>query len=422
MITIQGYTDEDIKFLINNYQAKTNKQLAKELNKTYGSIQNAARKLNLIKQPHKAWSSEEDEYLIKHYIDMTSEELAKKLNRTISSINARRDALGLIRNATWSDDEVAFLIKNYINMEHSEIAQKLNRTESAVRAKCFDLNLYKKEKPWEEWEIVYIRDHYCEMSKNAIAEKLNRTPSAIGLKASRMGLKKYPYYCNYHYFDIIDTEEKAYWLGFMTADGWISQNKKTGAGAIGIELQYSDIGHLRKFNKSIQGNYKITDRWRSCEISSRDKETLHHTCVIRVYSRKMYDSLCACGLSQDKSYIVKFPDIEPHLVRHYIRGYFDGDGCFSVSNNHLNVKFVTVSYNYFQDLSNYLNSLGLQLRCFNELNEFGTMVYYTEIRYNKDKLLFLDYIYKDSNIYLDRKHKKYLKAKSIYSTRVGLAS
>jgi metal-sulfur cluster biosynthetic enzyme len=422
MIAIKGYTEEELNYIENNFVNQTVKQLANHLGKTYGSITNALRKMNLIKQPHKPWSKEEDDYLIEHYIDMTSEELANKFGRTVHSINARRDDLGLIRNATWSDDEVAFLINNYLTMEHCEIGKALNRTQGAVTAKCFELGLYKKELPWEQWEIDYIKDNYQEMTKNEIAEILNRSPSAIGLKASRMGFKKYPYYCNYHFFDVIDSEEKAYWLGFLTADGWISKNEETGSGCVGIELQYGDIDHLKKFNKSIEGNYQITDRWRPCLLSTSDKEKKHHTCVIRIFSIKMYEDLCRLGFSENKSYDVQMPNIDPSLLRHYIRGYFDGDGCLYVSNNHLTVKFVTASENYFNNLVNLLAKLDINVRCAQKTNEYNTIMYYIDIRFNKDKLKFLDYIYENSNISLDRKYKKYLKAKSIYGARVGLAS
>lgn len=421
MITIKGYTDEDLNYIKENFSNQTAKQLADHLGKTYGSIKNAIRKMNLVKQPHKPWSKKEDEYLIEHYIDMTSEELAKKFNRTIHSINARRDDLGLIRNATWSDDEVAFLIENYLSMEHSEIGKRLNRTQGAITAKCFDLGLYKKELPWEEWEINFLKNNYHEMTKNEISEILNRSPSAIGLKASRMGIKKFPYHCNYHYFDVIDSEEKAYWLGFLTADGWISKNNKTGSGVTGIELQYNDIEHLKKFNKSIEGNYKITDRWKNCQPST-NKDKLSHTCVIRVFSVIMYNTLINLGFSNNKTYDVGMPLIDDKLLRHYIRGYFDGDGCLSVSNSHLSVKFVTASNNYYNNLIDLLINLDIDIRCTQEINEYNTTMYSIEIRFNEDKLKFLQYIYKDCTIFLERKYKKYLKAQRIYSPRVRPAS
>lgn len=423
MIKIKGYTENDIVYIKENFATMTNKDIAKNLDKKPESIKYVANKLGLIKQPHKFWNIEEDNFLKEHYIDMSSEEIAKILNRTVASINARRDDLHLIKHDSWSDNELSFLKNNYLNMTHLEIGEKLGRSESAVRAKCFELDLYKKELPWEEWELNFVKDNYMEMATKEIAEILDRSPSAIGLKASRMGMKKYPYYCDYHYFDEIDTEEKAYWLGFIASDGWISKNEKNNSGAIGIELQYGDIGHLRKFNKSIGGNYQITDRWRSCSISTHP-EKLNHMCCIRIFSIKMYDSLEKLGLSKDKSYTVGIPDLREDLLRHYLRGYFDGDGCFCLSNKSFDISYITASEKMASDIIDSLSKIGIIIHDNTYKTEYGTIMHRPEIYKNSEKIKFLDWIYKDSSVYLDRKYKKYLKAKQKYDTPndLGLAS
>ena len=46
-------------------------------------------------------------------------------------------------------------------------------------------------------------------------------------------------------FETIDTEEKAYWLGFMYADGYIGASRYS----VGINLSLKDIDHLKKFCK-----------------------------------------------------------------------------------------------------------------------------------------------------------------------------
>lgn len=307
-------------------------------------------------------------------------------------------------------------------MTHAEIGKILNRTEGAVRAKCFDLNLYKKELPWEEWELNYVKDNYMNMQTREISEYLNRTPNAVKLKAERMGYKKYPYSCDYHYFDNIDTEEKAYWLGFLTADGWISKSNKTGAGVVGIELQYGDIKHLKKFNKSISGNYRITDRWKTCDLSNNtDKK--NHMCCIRIYSIKMYEDLEIIGFTNNKSYDFCIPVIDDSLIRHYIRGYFDGDGCLCLSNKSFGVSFITASLRFKDSLLKVLNGNGFYPKDYSYISDYNnTPMYRPEFTKNSERLRFLDWIYSDSTIYLDRKYKKYLKAKEKYDSLNGLAS
>ena len=415
MIKIKGYTNEELEYIKNNYGVMTVQQLSEKLNKTYNSIYNAVRKLGIKKQIHKQWTEEENNYLKENYLYMTNEEMSKILKRTFNSISAQMDRLNLIRNKAWSKEEEEYLKNNFINMTHKEIGEILGRTEQAVRAKCFDLNLYKMEVPWSDYELTFLKENYKEMTNKEIAKILNRTENAIHLQGSRMGIKKYPYTCDYHYFDQIDTEEKAYWLGFLTADGWINKSGKTNSCAIGIEIQYKDLEHLKKFNKSIHGNYKITDRWRECNISKyKDRKT--HSCIIRIYSTNMYNSLCDLGFNENKSFSAKMPNIEDDLIRHYIRGYFDGNGTLCFTNKSFKVGFTTASKHFNCDLLKLLKIKGFNIIEFNYVNEFGTTIYSPNIERIKDKIKFLDWLYKDSNIYLDRKYKKYLKIKKKYIT------
>lgn len=413
MITIKNYCEDEIQFIIDNYQNMTVAEIASKLNKTNGSISNAARKLGLVKQPHKEWTNEEIEYLKHNYGILSVKEISKTLNRTAPSINACAQKLQLYKDVPWTQNDEEYLRKNFTELTHAEMATILHRTEGAVRAKCFDLDLYKKELPWTKEDLDFIRDHYMEMPTSDIAKLLNRTTNAIKLKAGRMGYKKYPYYCDYTFFEHIDTEEKAYWLGFLTADGWISKNNQTGSGCVGIELQYGDIEHLQKFNKSLRGNYKISDRWKTCSISTnKDKE--NHMCVLRIFSITMYNTLINLGFTSTKSFDSYIPHIPKELIRHYIRGYFDGDGCFAVSNNYLSISFCTASDALSHDIINVLQKEGITLVDYPNVTEYNTLIHRPTINRIKDKIMFLSYIYKDAKIYLDRKYKKYLKAQRIY--------
>lgn len=415
-----NYSNEEINYIKEHFSIMTIKQIAENLNKSAGSIEYTIRKPGLKKQIHKTWSENELDFLKEHYMTMTNTEIAKQLNRSFNSISAILDKLGLVREKTWTLEEEDYLKQHFMEFTHEEIGKYLHRTAGAVTAKCFELSLYKKELPWTDDEIDYVRQHYMEMSKKEISEVLNRTENAIGLQASRIGMKKSPYYCDYHYFDIINTEEKAYWLGFLTADGWISKNKNSNSCAIGIELQYGDKEHLKNFNKSLSGNYKITDRWRKCPISTTDK--VNHTCCIRIYSQIMYDSLINLGFSNDKSYSVCIPNIPKNLMRHYIRGYFDGDGCFTCTNRSFRVAFISASKSFIHDIVNVLRDNSIQINEASYISSYDTVMYRPEIHKDSEKIKFLNWIYKDCSIYLDRKYKKYLKAKEKYDTTPSLAA
>lgn len=311
----------------------------------------------------------------------------------------------------WSENEIDILKKNYNKMLFSELSKLLDRTEGALRAKCFDLNLCKKS-PWSQDEIDFVKNNYMEMSTLDIAKILNRTKNAVQIKARRLGLKKYPYTCNYNYFDDISTEEQAYWLGFLFADGWISKNKLSNAGVVGVELQYSDINHLKKFNKSISGNYNITDRWRRCTLGKNINYNKKHLCTLRIFSLTMYNSLEKLGFTNENSYKCKIPQLKENLIKHFIRGFFDGDGCICYTNKTFKVFLDSASIDFINDFLNFLKIYNINYCLSSTINEFNTQIYRIEIYKKIDKVKFLDLLYKDSNIYLDRKYKKYLKIKS----------
>lgn len=416
MIEIKGYTNQDLQFIIDNYATYTVQELSNMLNKSYNSISNAVRKLGLIKQKHNKWTQKEINFLTQNYKTMTSKEMTKYVDHSVDAINSKRDELNLIRDCAWEQHETEFLKDNYLTMTHAEIAKSINRTETAVRAKCFDLQLFKKELPWSESETQFVKDNYMEMPTVELASQLNRSVNAVKLHAQRMGYKKYPYTCDYHYFDTIDTEEKAYWLGFLTADGWISKNEKTNSGAVGIELQYGDIDHLKKFNKSINGNYQITDRWKQCPISTSDTSKKNHMCCIRIFSITMYNTLLQYGFSKDKSYQCSIPKLSDDLLRHYIRGYFDGDGRFGLSNSRLWVGFCTASKLFNDELVKILTDNKIEIKEYTTVSKYDVITYIPEIVSMKYKLKFLDWIYENANIYLDRKYKKYLKSKTTFGT------
>ena len=95
---------------------------------------------------------------------------------------------------------------------------------------------------------------------------------------------------NENFFEDIDTEEKAYWLGFIYADGYIGETN-----SMRIELKLDDKEHLNKLIKAIEGTYTVKDR--------ADK----NTCYLNVNNKKLASDLRAVGLYANKSMTITFP-------------------------------------------------------------------------------------------------------------------
>jgi hypothetical protein len=113
------------------------------------------------------------------------------------------------------------------------------------------------------------------------------------------------------FFHLVDSEEKAYWLGFLYADGNVSGYK------VRITLAVKDIDHLTLFRDALQHTAPIRRFMR--ETGER--------CYFGLTSVEMVQDLHRLGVVENKTFQIGLPSIEQHLMRHFVRGFFDGDGC-----------------------------------------------------------------------------------------------
>jgi hypothetical protein len=118
------------------------------------------------------------------------------------------------------------------------------------------------------------------------------------------------------YFENIDCEGKAYWLGFLMADGYTrigNKNDKT----VNLALQVGDSSRIEAFKLAIGTNKKT-------EVNHYKYR--HDLARLSINSSKMYDDLVKHGCIPRKSLKTVFPDIKIDWYNHFVRGYFDGDG------------------------------------------------------------------------------------------------
>lgn len=217
------------------------------------------------------------------------------------------------------------------------------------------------------------------------------------------------YNLNENYFEQINNEENAYWLGFIYADGFVSHKQLI------IELSSKDNEHLRKFINCLNANYPIK------KIRKNNKEYSR----IEIGSIKLVNDLNKLGCMTKKSLILKFPTLEQvpkNLQIHFMRGYFDGDGTLSVSegyrtrNDCNNKKYhykawcfkVLGTYEFLEEYSKNLNVVQNKILHNNNPNKNSFNLKFG----GKNKINYiLEKLYNNSTIYLDRKYEKYLEFK-----------
>lgn len=212
-------------------------------------------------------------------------------------------------------------------------------------------------------------------------------------------------------FEKIDSEEKAYWLGFLYADGAI------GSVADNIELclKESDLKHIEKFKLFLGSEHKIGKKIKKWN----NKEYISYRLTVR--NKKIKNDLINLGCTPQKTFTIKFPnnDIVPNkFKKDFIRGYNDGDG--SVTNSTCSIlriefvgptEFIKESANFF-GYKSYIYSYrkykgsGKKYESYEKLSRL--------ILEGKNAYDFLNLIYKDASIYLDRKYEKYLYFAQLY--------
>lgn len=243
----------------------------------------------------------------------------------------------------------------------------------------------------------YIKLKQDNLSRAEIAEHFNVPDWKLKKLIAQNGWgAKPPTLLNSAAFDEY-TEESCYWAGFLAADGNVDSK-----GRIRIMLKYDDILHLEKFKKYLQSTHTVSSN-----------TTTYNRCSFEFTNRDMCEVLdLNFNIVPEKSLTMKFPHfIKADMVRHFLRGYFDGDGsvCESFSNANsvtatLYTTFCSGSFDFINYIYTFLNA---RLNTVGHLQDFNTGKKW-QIKYNtNDSIKLLHYMYDDSNVSLDRKYAFY---------------
>ena len=206
------------------------------------------------------------------------------------------------------------------------------------------------------------------------------------------------------YFESIDTELKAYLLGFFYADGTISSN-----GRISVRIQSDDAYIVNLFQKAMSPSIPISVI--DCQIGCKIRKL--QVCW-RVTSKEISKSFLKLGIGPRKTYAdVEFPEIPDEMYKHFIRGYFDGDGCisrpwFSKNKQGQRVTIVSTWFKLLKKIEDILKQ-DAEILNISYYNKKGKTCDYfcLNISSNKSCDKFYHYLYDNSNYFLERKKEKF---------------
>jgi hypothetical protein len=292
------------------------------------------------------------------------------------------------------------IVKQFEELKNvKKVAEIFNISECTVRRRLKNHNVIITHKYDTLDHIEVLKKYSLLKSVHKVANYYNMSISPIikVLKMNGIDLTNRRYNVNNNYFDIIDTEEKAYWLGFLYADGYIRERK--GNSSLEMKLSIKDKKHLELFRKCIGSNHKITDGFNS--VKYKDRLSKSHMSSLAIYSKELVESIKKQGMHSRKTFTITKPNIDKKLIHHFIRGYFDGDGCF-----HFNLKKKRKITTFSCASDEFRQFLICEL-----LENDMVFSWYGGIKISIQNKLgnkkFYDYIYKNATIYLNRKKEKY---------------
>lgn len=210
-----------------------------------------------------------------------------------------------------------------------------------------------------------------------------------------------PYKLNNKYFESIKTQNQAYLLGFLYADGNNYRNKHF---QLTLEVSEIDKEIILFMKNELETDKPLKIR----KETPTGKYIKKPTIGLIISNKKISDDIEHLGVIPNKTFLLKFPtsdQVPDHLIYHFIRGYFDGDGCISKVGIFTHKTNIAGNVNFLTELKLILknNSIYLKLCILKsdpKVGEIYTATY-------SENLKFYNYIYKDAIFFLKRKKDKY---------------
>lgn len=297
-------------------------------------------------------------------------------------------------------------------LTQSNISKKYNVSQGTIgnilKLYNIDTSTHVRKSKFSEIDVVEMYRLYTDdnCSSTVIAKMYNTDCSEVlklfkqygfSIRDTSHAYRKYT--IDEEYFDNIDNQDKAYYLGLLWADGC----NYTPNNSIIISLQESDKHILDELRNRLNSNKPL-------QFIPLNKKNPNHKnqYTFRVANKHMSNTLEEYGMCQRKSLVVKFPSCLPkELYSHFIRGYFDGDGCIPIADKYHVINMVGTK-EMMETIQGILMEIGIktQLKVHDPKTQSNT--YLLRTSNTECSKNFLDYIYKDANLYLYRKHNLYL--------------
>ena len=289
-------------------------------------------------------------------------------------------------------------------MTQPEIAQIYNCSVSTVSSILRKMNVETRLGGSKNTKNNVLKMY--EMYKNGmllqdIANKFDTTRSTVSrlFKKNGFNVDRFTYHFNEHYFDHIDSQDKAYILGLLWADG----HNRVDRGSVILELQEEDKPLLERINNITENERPLR------KVPLHDKNPAWKDQYNLLWQSKYLSNvLNKYGMCQRKSLVLEFPKwLDEGLYPHFIRGYMDGDGCVCCMKQNHKIQVSMVGTRMFLErVQKICKNVGIKSYIAHD-KRANEAICNLLIASNICSITFLDWIYRDANLKMERKYNKY---------------
>lgn len=294
------------------------------------------------------------------------------------------------------------IIEKYKSKSIREIGSELHISNDRIKRVLVDNDITIKKGGLQNNSLIYSEDIvklYSEgISINQLCTKYDSSYFTIkkilennNIKVRSLEESKESQNVDNNFFSVIDTEEKAYILGLLYADGTISPNRKKKTDYVmSVGFKDEDRYLLDKIRIAMKSNHKIISINRESSFSNKKFGFSR----ISISSKQIYNDLLELGMDTKNN----IPNISKELINHFVRGVFDGDGCISISKRGDTDMHIMGTENFLNQLNEYIGFHDpVFIRGIYRVRKSGKL----------NAMKFSNYIYNNSHIYLERKFNKF---------------
>lgn len=320
----------------------------------------------------------------------------------------------MAKSRKWStEEEKQSICNDYINNVPINIIMEKNKIGSykTIRRIIKANNLEPRKTSKELIDIICTEYTDNLLSAKELQVKYKKSKAGIKyiLHSKNIDTKQKVKF-NENYFENLEDKDVCYFAGLISADGWIGVHKKILKS--GNEKEYpclvvahklDDIELVEKFQKALNSRHKIGIYH---TFDKRTEETYHRSCI-QITNKKLCDDLAKIGITREKSKNLRIPtNIPKHNIRHFIRGYSDGNSCWGIEYYQeipaIKYTACSPSYDTIVDIQNILME---NCNLDHTVISFAKNCYMFSYGGNVQCQRIFEYFYGDGGISLERKRK-----------------